>query len=528
MKTRSWKVPGLIVAGALTGWVLSTLTAEARGDGEAREVLALVGSAEVTRAEVERTSHERFIGLARQHEELTQQSLIQAVRIKLVEVEAAARGISSQQLVEEEVFGRTPEPTVEEVEAVFRRSGARVPLQHVEAQIRANLKIQAQEKRYEEFLGELRERHPVVNRMEPMRAVVADRGFPSRGADDARVTIVEFGDFQCPYCRQLVGVLGQVMDAYGDQIRLVYRNFPLTAIHPGAQVAAEASLCAQEQGKFWELHDEMYANPAAISASYLKGTARRLGFDGEQFDGCLDSEKYREQVATDERDARQLGLTGTPGLFINGRFLAGVPDAEKIVEIVLDELNRTGNPIEARPLEPIRMAVEAEGFPARGPADAPVTIVEFADFQCPFCLRILPALEKVTETYGDQVRFVYRQYPIAQLHPEAQKAAEASLCADEQGKFWEMHDAMFANQDALQVPALKKTARSLGLDGASFDVCLDSDRFAEAALEDLDAGRRAGVTGTPTLFINGRMLDGLQSFEAVAAVIDDELSRARK
>lgn len=525
MEKRFWQVPFLLIAGAVGGWLLSTLTGEVRGDSESTEVLAEVAGAEVTRAQVERTSPEAFLPLARQHHEMTAKGLVQAVRIKLVEVEAAARGIPPTQLVDEEVYAKAAEPTDDEIERIYRRSGTTVPLDQVREQIRGGLIVQSREARYEEFLVELRERHPVVNRLEPMREAVADGGFPSKGADDAPVTIVEFADFQCPYCRELEGVLGQVMEAYGEHIRFVYRHFPLTSIHPGAQIAAEASMCAEEQGRFWDLHREMFAAPAAISAPRLKQIAIGLDMDADTFNECLDSKKYQEHVARDEAEARALGLTGTPGLFVNGRFLAGVPEAEELAAIVVDELQRAGVAVEERRLEPIRVAVEAEGFPSKGPPDAPITIVEWADFQCPFCQRILPALEQVLETYGDQVRFVYRQYPIAQLHPEAVKAAEASLCANAQGGFWAMHDAMFEDQEALAVPALKETARRVGLDGPAFDLCLDSGEFADEVTADLAAGRRAGVSGTPAMFINGRMLGGLQSFGSIAEIIEDELAR---
>ncbi len=177
-------------------------------------------------------------------------------------------------------------------------------------------------------------------------------------------------------------------------------------------------------------------------------------------------------------------------------------------------------------LEPMRVEVAEGGAPAKGPESAPVTIVEFSDFQCPFCSRVIPTLDKVTETYGDQVRLVFRQFPLHSIHPQAQKAAEAALCADDQGKFWEMHDALFQNQSKLQVADLKSRAAELELDAAAFEKCLDSGQHADRVTADLEAGMAAGVTGTPAMFINGRFLSGAQPFEAISKVIDDELSRA--
>jgi protein-disulfide isomerase len=174
-------------------------------------------------------------------------------------------------------------------------------------------------------------------------------------------------------------------------------------------------------------------------------------------------------------------------------------------------------------LEPLRVEVAAEG-PAKGPANAPVTIVEFSDFQCPFCSRVVPTIEEVHKKYGDKVRVVFRQFPLS-IHPQAQKAAEASLCAHEQGKFWEMHDAMFQNQQALAVDALKAKAAELGLKADQFNSCLDSGKFAAQVQADMDAGTKAGVTGTPAMFINGRLVSGAVPIDQIAPVIDDALKR---
>lgn len=174
---------------------------------------------------------------------------------------------------------------------------------------------------------------------------------------------------------------------------------------------------------------------------------------------------------------------------------------------------------------PYRIDVAADGFPSYGPTDAPVTLVEFSDFECPYCALLLPTLEQVKEHYDRKVRIVYRQHPL-RSHPFAWKAAEASLCADEQGEFWPMHDTMFAEQEALAVPDLKEMARRLGLDGKAFDQCLDSHRYHEAVQADIRAGAVAGVSGTPSLFVNGRFVEGAVPFSELAAVIDQELAAA--
>ena len=177
-------------------------------------------------------------------------------------------------------------------------------------------------------------------------------------------------------------------------------------------------------------------------------------------------------------------------------------------------------------LDPPRLAVGMAGDPSRGPADAPVTIVEFSDFQCPYCSRAIDTLKKIEENYAGKIRLVYRDYPLVSIHPNAARAAEAAACANDQGKFWPMHDLLFAHQDKLEAADLKKNAADLGLDTAAFDQCLDSGRHAEGWRKDTEEAERYGVSSTPAFFINGRLLVGAQPYEAFAQVIDDELARA--
>lgn len=177
--------------------------------------------------------------------------------------------------------------------------------------------------------------------------------------------------------------------------------------------------------------------------------------------------------------------------------------------------------------QPFRVEVAGTG-PSKGPENAPVTIVEFGDFECPPCGAAYKTVKQVRETYGDKVRVVFRQFPLRSIHPNAQKAGEASLCAGDQGKFWEMHDYLFEHQKQLSVPDLKTAAATLsGLDKAAFESCLDGGKYAKQLDEDLEAGTRAGVGGTPAFFVNGRPLQGVPSIEAFNATIDDELRRAK-
>ena len=169
-----------------------------------------------------------------------------------------------------------------------------------------------------------------------------------------------------------------------------------------------------------------------------------------------------------------------------------------------------------------RVEVAATG-PARGPASAPVTMVVFSDFECPYCAKSKPVIDQVASTYGDKVRIVFRDYPLP-FHARAPKAAEAGHCADAQGKFWLFHDYLFEHQDKLEVADLKAAALAVGLDGAAFDSCLDGGKMAEAVQKNAEAGKEAGISGTPAFFINGVALDGAQPFEAFQKVIDAELA----
>jgi protein-disulfide isomerase len=175
-------------------------------------------------------------------------------------------------------------------------------------------------------------------------------------------------------------------------------------------------------------------------------------------------------------------------------------------------------------LEPLRVAVAEGDAAARGPKEAPVTIVEFSDFQCPYCSRAKPTLDRVREVYGDSVRVVFRDFPLP-IHPLAPKAAEAAACARDQGKFWEMHDRLFSQPPRLAVADLKQHAQEIGLDTAAFDKCLDSGQHAADIQKNASDGARYGVSATPAFFVNGRPLVGALPFDGFAQVIDDELER---
>jgi protein-disulfide isomerase len=223
---------------------------------------------------------------------------------------------------------------------------------------------------------------------------------------------------------------------------------------------------------------------------------------------------------------------------MQGRSLAAVsPTIRRYLEeqqrstayrALVGELRKAGPRVEMVLDAPRYEVAVAPDDPSLGTASAPVTVVEFSDFQCPFCLRVAPTLKRLREAYGDRVRIVWKDFPLTSIHPQAFKAAEAGQCAREQGKFWEYHDRLFANQQALEPEFLKKYAVELGLDAATFNACLDTAKYAERVQEHMGVGNSLGVSSTPSTFINGRLLSGAHPYETFTAIIDEELQRANQ
>ena len=250
--------------------------------------------------------------------------------------EAQARGASVEQLEQE-----IQNPTVSDVQVhafydEHRRHIAQ-PLEEVAPAITQYLRAAAAEDARET----LRTKYAARVTVEPLRQQVAAEG-PGRGAQHPVVTIVEFADFQCPYCRQMAPLLEMVLDRYPTQVRLVYRQLPLTDLHPNAMTAAQASVCAGAQGKFWEMHDALFADAGALTAPGAQQAAQRLQLKTQDFTACLGSQQVAATIRADARAAAECGVVGTPGLFINGRFVGGAISYEQLVALVKDELTRSG------------------------------------------------------------------------------------------------------------------------------------------------------------------------------------------
>lgn len=309
---------------------------------EAQKVAEVAGQP-ITLAEVEETIAPQLAELDRQRRGLVEQALERVVEDRILAAEAAARGVTVEAFLQSEIEAKAGIVTDAEVTAFYEENQARInrPLEQVQPQIVQFLGQQRREELRGELVSGLRVKHGAKVLLDVDRVEVSVAGAPSKGPADAPVTLIEFSDFECPYCSRVVPAIEEVMSTYGDQVRVVFRQFPLS-FHPRAQKAAEASLCANEQGKFWELHDAMFANQRELEVAQLKSKAAALGLDAAAFDACVDSGKYAAQVATDLTDGQRAGVSGTPAMFVNGRFISGAVPFATLAKVIDDELLRKG------------------------------------------------------------------------------------------------------------------------------------------------------------------------------------------
>jgi protein-disulfide isomerase len=182
--------------------------------------------------------------------------------------------------------------------------------------------------------------------------------------------------------------------------------------------------------------------------------------------------------------------------------------------------------VSLKPPPVFRAELSVDGAPFKGPGTAPVTIVKFEDFQCPFCKQAQATQAQLLSRYSKNIKLVHRDFPIDSIHPLARKAHEAARCANEQGKSWPYHDLLYSNAPKASVEDLKAYAKQAGLAMPAFEQCLTSGKYKTLIQKDVDEGSRLGVNGTPTFFINGRVLSGNQPLQAFAGIIDDELTRS--
>jgi protein-disulfide isomerase len=290
-------------------------------------------------------------------------------------------------------------------------------------------------------------------------------------------------------------------------------------------MAAQAAECAGEQGSFWEMHDELFDaqeqwSGSAEAAQTFKSLAGNLDLDQAEFDACLDGGRYAAQVETDYAEGMSAGVSGTPAFRINGIELSGAQPFSAFQKQI-DYFLAGG--------EPPSLEVPVDSYRSMGEASAPVVITVFSDYQCPACAHVEATLmPEVIARYVDtgQARFVFRQFPLTQIHPYAPQAAQAAVCAGEQGDYWGMHEKLFAGQGdwsgAAEVPleTFDGYAREMGLNAATFEKCLRSDESALVVQADFMAGETLGINATPTFLINDLTLRGGASIGVMGQVIE--------
>jgi protein-disulfide isomerase len=304
--------------------------------------LAQVNGQDITEADVKTFAADQFAQLEKQYEqqkrEVLEGALEQTIQDRLLQEEAKAAGKTKEQILADM---KPAAVTAADIDAFYEQNKAQIQprtKEQVEPMIKQYLEQQRQAEMQQKFYEGLRAKHKIKYLLEPTRVEVAATG-PAQGPATAPITIVEFSDFQCPYCARLIPTLDQVKAKYGDKVRLIFMQYPLD-FHQHAQKAAEASLCANDQGKFWELHNAMFENQQALAVEQLKAKAVELGMNAEQFNTCLDGSKYAAQVKTDFDEGAKAGVSGTPAMFINGRFLSGAQPLNEITKVIDDELAR--------------------------------------------------------------------------------------------------------------------------------------------------------------------------------------------
>ncbi len=376
-----------------------------------------------------------------------------------------------------------------------------------------------------------------------------NRSDPAWGDPDAAVTLLVFGNLDCPYTRRSLDVLQRLKTRFGHDLRLVWKNRPLPE-HPHARAAAEVAVALEAtrgDAAFWKFASLAAASSQTSTRARLTRWVSAAGGDGSRVSAWLSDAGYSGQVDRSLELAGRYNVRATPTFFVNGLRVEGYQPFSALARVVDRELKRARalvsggvaprdvyadrvrkNLVDLGPAAPVRTCPPLAHAPVRGGADALVTIVEYSDFQCPFCKRAQPTLDALREHYGRQLRVVWKNFPL-RFHHRARPAANFAMEALSRGgtaAFWRVHDALFA-VSSLDDASLERVARDAGLDPSAL---LDAARDAthKAAIDtDVREGQSFGVTGTPTFFVNGRELDGAQPLSKFEHLVDEELATAK-
>ena len=323
----------LIIAASL----LLTALACAQTAEKSRAVVATIAGKPIYEDELEPLIKPDVQKLRNQEYQIKATALDRLIQQKMLDTEAARRNISVGALMQQEIEHKVSTPTDADVEALYAKEKDRLgrPLNEIKVELRDAMLKDRMRLAFQEYMAGLKQKNNVAILMTAPRIAVSPDPARVRGNPKAPITIVEFSDFQCGFCQRVTPTLRQLLAKYNGQIRLAYRDYPLREIHPQAQLAAEASRCAGDQGKFWEYHDALFANSSKLDKASLAEHARALQLDGQRFDACLDSGKFKAAIDSDVEDAEKAGVSATPAFFVNGLLLEGaqpIAAFEKIID----------------------------------------------------------------------------------------------------------------------------------------------------------------------------------------------------
>ena len=314
------------------------------------EVAARAGDVVITREEVRAAAGGKLARLAAEEDRVRRDVLRELIEQRLLESEAKKRGVSVEALVAAEVDAKTAAVTDDEaakrLEQIRQSRPDLAATPDAPQRVREQLRRERVVERRAEFVAELETKAGVRVLLESPRQTIETKGRPAQGPDGAPVTLVVFSDFQCPYCKRAAETLTEVQRLYADRARLVFRHFPLE-MHDRAQQAAEAAECAGAQGKFWPMHDQLFADARKLSDADFLAYAEKAGLEREPFARCLAGGLARRAVEEDLRAGKALGVEGTPALYINGRLVTGARSVAALRRVIDEELARTATAIRA-------------------------------------------------------------------------------------------------------------------------------------------------------------------------------------
>jgi protein-disulfide isomerase len=318
--------------------------------GEVDGSVAIAAGQPISERELDDAAAAQILPLRNQEYQIRSKVLEDLIRQRLVEAEARSRGLTVDQLYAQEVDSKIPVPTQGEIAAYYLalKSQLKSPLPEIENQLRSNLKALQMRQARQDYANSLRAKADVSILLQPPKVDVTFDRASLRGDPRAAVTIVEFADYQCPYCKQAEATMDALLKKYPGQVNLAFRDFPLTSIHPYAEKASEASRCAGRQGKFWEFHDALFSNQTKLDESSLNSIAQTLALDITSFQSCLASGEYKAQISRDQDDGRKAGISSTPGFFVNGVFLNGAQGESAFEKVIENQLRAAKNQPVAR------------------------------------------------------------------------------------------------------------------------------------------------------------------------------------